>query len=94
MIYYKHGTAKSQNQFLGGIMRNSWVLIDADWYGTSMWEEMSQLFWCGGDTYAIVFERAVCGAPRQETVSVYNGLQIKDAWKNEQASYDYYRNNA
>ena len=76
-------------------MKNSWVLIDTDGYGTSIWEEMSQLFWCGGDTYAIVFKMNVYGVPRQEITFLYNGLKaVKEAWKNEQASYDYYRETA
>ena len=38
-------------------MKKSWILLDEDFFGTYYREEMPQLFWCGGDTYAIVFEQ-------------------------------------
>ena len=67
-----------------------WVLLDSYGYGTCTWEENSLLYWCGGDAYAIVFDRNAVGAPRQEMVSVIKGSQVNEAWENELASYNYY----
>ena len=71
-----------------------WVLLEEDGFGNSCWEENSRLFWCGGDTYAIVFERNALNAPRKEITSLYDVSQVKDAWENEQTFYDYYRETA
>ena len=73
--------------------RSTWILLAEDGFGTSCWGEISILYWCGGDTYAIVFARSALNAPNKEVVSVYNGSQIKEAWEREQADYDYYRSN-
>ena len=73
------------------IKRKDWILLDEDGYGEALWEETSRLFWCGGDTYAIVFDRNAYGVPRKEIIIFYNGAQVKEAWENEQAAYDYYR---
>ena len=73
-------------------MKKDWVKLEDYGYGTCAWDETSTLYWCGGDTYAILFERSATGAPRQEEVVFYTGNEIKDAWEHEQASYDYYLN--
>lgn len=71
-------------------MKKNWILLAEYSYGTCAWDETSTLYWCGGETYAIVFERSAMNAPRQEEVFLYTRDEIKEAWEHEQASYDYY----
>ena len=73
--------------------RNEWVLLTEEMFGTSLWEESSRLFWCGGECFALVFERNVVNVPRKEIITFLSEKEVKDAWKNEQAEYEYYRCN-
>ena len=91
MIYYNHGTAESRlKQFLEVSMKKGWILLDSCGYGETMWEENSTLCWCGCDTYAIVWTREAYQQNSMNHIEFYNASQVKEAWKNEQAYYDYY----
>ena len=75
-------------------MKKDWILIDKDGYGTSMWEENSCLFWCGGDTYAIIWVREAFGQMPMDSIEFFHGDEVKEAWKKECSIYDYDRANA
>ena len=73
---------------------NGWILLAEDGFGTCAWGENSRLYWCGGDTYAIVFERSALNTPSKEIIIFLERNEVKEAWEREQADYDYYRDNA
>ena len=75
-------------------MKKDWILIDRDGFGTSSWEETSTLYWCGGDYFAIVWERSAFGQMPMDSIEFYNAFQVKEAWKKECSIYDYDRANA
>ena len=75
-------------------MKKNWIFLKEDGYGEAMWEENSRLFWCGGDTYAILWRRQVYNQPDMYSIVFYNASEISDAWKQEVKEYDYLRETA
>ena len=75
-------------------MKKNWILLAEDGFGISMWEETSSLFWCGGDTYTIVWQRQAYNQPDMNSIVFYNASEISDAWKQELKEYDYLRETA
>lgn len=75
-------------------MKKDWILIDKDGFGTSSWKETSTLYWCGGDTYAIVWKRSAFGQMPMENIEFCPGNEVDKAWKKECSIYDYDRANA
>ena len=75
-------------------MKRDWILIDEDGFGTSSWEEISRLYWCGGDTYTIKWKRSAFGQMQMENIDFCQGDKVNEAWKKECSIYDYDRANA
>ena len=73
---------------------NRWILLDSDWYGESMWEEKSSLYWCGGDWYAIVYQHEAYKQEGTKVVTLLHKDAICSAWERETSLYETYRNNA
>ena len=75
-------------------MSKDWIKLDEDGFGTSYWEDTSTLYWCGGNTYAIVWERSAFGQMPMENIEFCHGNEINEAWEKECSIYDYNRANA
>ena len=68
-------------------MNKSWILIAEDGYGEAMWEESSHLYWCGGDGFAIVWERSAFNQEEQQTVIPLHREEVAETWRRECALY-------
>ena len=75
-------------------MKKDWILIKRDGFKTPSWKEISTLYWCGGDSYAIAWERSAFGQMPMENVEFLHGNEVSEAWKKECSIYDYDRANA
>lgn len=63
-------------------MQKNWIKLDFTKYN-DLWEETSTLFWCGGDTYAIVWTRPACNLRDCKIIAFYNSNQIYQVWQAE-----------
>ena len=75
-------------------MKKDWILIDKDGFKTPSWKETSTLCWCGGETYAVIWERSAFGQMPMDSIEFFHGDEVKEAWKKECSIYDYDRANA
>ena len=69
-------------------MKKNWILLDSDGYGEAMWEENSHLYWCGGDTYAILWTRLAFNQPEQTSIAFYKNSEVLKYWKYENETYE------
>ena len=63
-------------------MKKNWIKLDYTQYN-DLWNESSTLFWCGGDSYAIVWTRPASNNRVCKSIAFYNSNQINQVWQAE-----------
>lgn len=63
-------------------MHKNWIKLDYTKYN-DLWEEASTLYWCGGDSFAIVWTRYDCNHSKRMFLDFYNSKQIQQVWQSE-----------
>lgn len=74
-------------------LNKRWISLDLEFFGSSTSDEISYLFWCGGNTYAIVYLKLDLDYDNVAIKQFYIGLDtVKIAWRLEKNYYENLKN--